>query len=740
MPKWWPWARSERPAMPTEPSAPVAADRPPAAWRRLAPIQRTVGDIEPTAQFAGFAETLTTSANPAFTRPMALLTAEGLDGLPVLDTVRESVRADAPAPSSAPASRRWAPRLPSVQRSRVGVSAPVQRRTEGGAPEAQVFPAEPTDHTESTSAREMVEASDVDERRPLDAVPTDTVPTDAVAAIAADSPTDAPPSIGAAPAPPTTDTVEPVTVGQPGPPRAPTVQRTAIGAAPSTTLPVVQTVSTSPTPPRQTAAPALRHIATVQRMAGTGPLPTLRIVDAAAPPSPPHDADTSAPEMSMPESVALSPREPDTPDVETLPAPAPAQDPIAPITSTPPAPTPTSPPSSPHHDVPVQRAAPQSEPLLADAGVHADTRTDFPQAVPALPVVPSVASPAVPSSPTPANPTPSIPVPSAQRVHLSSPGSPPPRAVIPVQRIDAAAPTNSPSPIAPSFETHGPAAQPARALTFELDRDTAPDAGMTDAAATDTIVSGTNAAPGTAAAGHPDVHTAFAPAPAERHRTATAPTEPVITQRITPPVAETAAIARPATPIHPVVQRAAQNRRLVVLPPIRTDSEPPSNTVGTATTESTAVGSSPRPVGLQRMFAAAGSTTTPRAEIPSQPTPTESPISAHYFAAPDRFDREPAHHYDTATNTITFDTAHVQREPDESTPAPPPEAAPEPATEPAGPGVTAVAPVAAAAAPPPAGTNIDELLNKLYDPLVARLRAELWLDRERSGMLMDLNQ
>ena len=33
-----------------------------------------------------------------------------------------------------------------------------------------------------------------------------------------------------------------------------------------------------------------------------------------------------------------------------------------------------------------------------------------------------------------------------------------------------------------------------------------------------------------------------------------------------------------------------------------------------------------------------------------------------------------------------------------------------------------------------------ERYNRLYDPLAARLRAELWLDRERAGVLMDLGR
>ncbi|WP_158852232.1 hypothetical protein [Saccharothrix deserti] len=35
------------------------------------------------------------------------------------------------------------------------------------------------------------------------------------------------------------------------------------------------------------------------------------------------------------------------------------------------------------------------------------------------------------------------------------------------------------------------------------------------------------------------------------------------------------------------------------------------------------------------------------------------------------------------------------------------------------------------------GREPEELLKKLYDPLVRRLKAELWLDRERRGALTD---
>ena len=55
---------------------------------------------------------------------------------------------------------------------------------------------------------------------------------------------------------------------------------------------------------------------------------------------------------------------------------------------------------------------------------------------------------------------------------------------------------------------------------------------------------------------------------------------------------------------------------------------------------------------------------------------------------------------------------------------------PAPAPAPAGAGAGA-----AAGAPE---VNLDDLAQKLFDPLSARLKAELWLDRERAGFVTDL--
>ena len=79
----------------------------------------------------------------------------------------------------------------------------------------------------------------------------------------------------------------------------------------------------------------------------------------------------------------------------------------------------------------------------------------------------------------------------------------------------------------------------------------------------------------------------------------------------------------------------------------------------------------------------------------------------------------------------------VQREEE---PAP----APEPPAGDAGPPAAAPAPAAGPAAAPggagskgkPTAAELDELAKRLYEPLSARLRTELWLDRERSGRSM----
>jgi hypothetical protein len=73
-----------------------------------------------------------------------------------------------------------------------------------------------------------------------------------------------------------------------------------------------------------------------------------------------------------------------------------------------------------------------------------------------------------------------------------------------------------------------------------------------------------------------------------------------------------------------------------------------------------------------------------------------------------------------------FTSVQLQAADDSATPASEPTDGPTP-------------PIATAAAPPagPAGKpdDLDELARRLYEPITARLRAELWLDRERAGVM-----
>jgi hypothetical protein len=107
--------------------------------------------------------------------------------------------------------------------------------------------------------------------------------------------------------------------------------------------------------------------------------------------------------------------------------------------------------------------------------------------------------------------------------------------------------------------------------------------------------------------------------------------------------------------------------------------------------------------------------------------------------------QDPRYSHDLSTNTITFSPPTIQREADSSSdsapaadtaPAPqPPAPAPEPAS-------AAAASMSSVAAPAAGGKelDVDNLVNNIYDTLAARLRAELWLDRERAGVLMDLGR
>jgi hypothetical protein len=145
--------------------------------------------------------------------------------------------------------------------------------------------------------------------------------------------------------------------------------------------------------------------------------------------------------------------------------------------------------------------------------------------------------------------------------------------------------------------------------------------------------------------------------------------------------------------------------RIVLLPPVRTETRE-------------VLADNARPMSLQRMFGDFG-----------QPA-TGSGVA-----------RSRGHDEHPAVPTVTFDAPTAQREVESapgSIPAVQTVSEPSPADQ--APPVPATAAPAAAPAPAQAPADVDELVGRLYEPIAARLRAELWLDRERAGALMNLHR
>ena len=67
--------------------------------------------------------------------------------------------------------------------------------------------------------------------------------------------------------------------------------------------------------------------------------------------------------------------------------------------------------------------------------------------------------------------------------------------------------------------------------------------------------------------------------------------------------------------------------------------------------------------------------------------------------------------------------------PPEDSPPPTPPALPDPAST-----------ISAAGTTSEPKDDLDEMARKLFEPLSARLRAELWLDRERAGLITDVRR
>lgn len=794
MPKWWPWGRSA----PAE-SKPAAAAAPPPepSWQRLPAVQRTVGDLDTTAQLAGFTASLTTSQDPRLTGTLDLLAAGGADRMAVLGGVDDATAGAPPPPAApaAPAPRTWGPSPTAVQRAIRGASAvpaqhaadatvqrtaeaPVQRAAEATLPVRHLHPLAAVESTDG-APHSMTEAPPPDDRRPLavagvpDAAGIAAVdeprPVDPIAPPSAPDPDDgsvdsaaegtalpvvqrttsaaipAVPPTASAPIPAVPTTSAPMPVVPPAASAASPLA-SAVSAAP----PVAQRTAAVPTrtapqtPPENAGggpAPLVRRLPVIESdtgerpsttigFSGSRPIPVLRIVDSTSHPVPPPAATAAATTRAAAVQRAPESASPPAAPVRTD-QPAPTPDPAAaPSTE---APHPAAPP--PADAVPVVAQHTEVPPDIADHVALQRLPVNVPRDEPAAPgpvrqpVAPPTGSPLArlqrlpvvdPQPPAPAtgsgSPHQNVPAPMVQRL----PGLPAdPAADIADHGVDApTVPEWTPAATAAEPEWEPPMPGPAVPTTGGR---VAPTSGPHTAARPDVGRSPALALPPPAAGvvqrmTLPVVASAGAPRSDQIHIESPAPHRH----------SQTAAIA-------PVQRAAATGGRLVVLPPVRTDTGtggPAHQDVSAGEPTRSVLFESPRPVGLQRMFE---HTATRRDTAPGATFASSGPALGGVHRV--EFGDEPAGttgpSYDPGSNTLTFAAPVVQRQADSAPPPPEPEPAPTPAP---------AAAAAPAAAPPTAGGNIDELVNRLYDPLAARLRAELWLDRERAGVLMELGR
>ena len=700
MPKWWPWGRLTRAA----PDPVATAARPEPTWHRLPVIQRTVGDIEPTARLEDFNASLTTAQNPALTGQLEVLSAEHPERLPVLDAVRDSVGAPAHQPHGASATtqqqRTWSPKLPTAQRVHLGSAPAVQRVADVTDSPRELHPIEASSPAEPQPDSLIAAPQPLDQR--LLEVATDDSSSDGAWA---QEPLPASPTAGESAAVPNTgdmDSASTTAAEAPVP----------SSAKPLSTVPPDSNVINADSPPR--------HLPSVQRavtgndrppehVSNAAPVPVVRAADPSRSQRRDHRADAGttpargseptlqrAPDVGPDRAVETA-----TTSLRSAPtSPSHASDelPLLPTIA-------TGPPATTKQPVTAQRvtpsmAKPDAAPPRADSAVPPGVSPDAPPAaVQRLPVDGVRRLPVDGVRRLPVVGLQRLPVVGVQRLPVvdAHPGA-----------TGAGAGRQFDGPEPPAVQRYPAGVQSPRVAQRSVDTGTVPHPRAGDAA--DVAALAASAA------------TTSVPAFGGRSE-AGSPSTAAGDQRFAPPAVRPAAAAQHGSPTAPghsdlpvtrVVQRVPSGGRLVVLPPVRssTTSDGPGDTPhGLART---VISENPRPMSLQRMF-------EHTARFADDPPGSAAPSTG--TAGPS---------YESATNTITFPPVSVQREP-ESAPSPT-ESAPSPAPAP-----TATATAGPSPTPQPAG-DVEELVNRLYDPLAARLRAELWLDRERAGVLMDLGR
>jgi hypothetical protein len=727
---WWPWGRS-RQTVPESAPAVIPTDP---GWRGLAPIQRAIGPITPTASLSGFIGSLTVAHDPGLVSPPPELATEHADRLAVLP-FNDGRAAEPKGPlSAAPqrSTRTWAPRL-DVQRAALG-AAPL-------APEPDVVSA-PLDSPESPVAAEplpgsLVESPDPAEQRPVPVVsellepsardeisprgtdsepePVSSGPTSPVSWVTAASAERPLPIQRAA------DTGEPparIDAGStpsgasvPSARSQPTMAPAPAAAAPQ--LPIQRAADSDDSPGTDIAAFIPASFAAAFELDPTEAVsvPVTPFVPAMSatpqPPVAPEPAVPVVPSVSAshaPPADPFRPADPGRPERTAGPQPAVQRWPEADkrVSATDQAATPTPP------------AVPKSSPAQsASANAADDDAIDAGEGQPIVvaqrisitesdtthyaPVRPAVSGSALDPLPKPEFAA-AQGLPGARDLNLPE---------LPVARIDtalhdAATPPAAAAPVAPATPPPRPSVQ--RSSTADVTRPGA--SGSQPAAPVHPPT------PGAA----PTDEIFFPTAAVQRSAL------PVVAPIVPDPLLRQIDAAGPTTSgaLNEAAPPPPQDR-LVVLPPMRSTGSHSAAADAVPTVARTVIGESPQPVSLQRMF-------EHTARTAAGPEPTT--------------DTSTATNADPGVCTVTFDSPVVQREPDgDAAPAVAPAGAPIAQEPPAGGGAaTAATATTQAGGGVPATTNIQELVNQIYDPLAARLRAELWLDRERAGVLMDLRR
>ncbi len=752
------WGRAPQPELTAPDPSPVvaAAD----AWTGVASIQRSLRDpIEPVAAYGAFAGTLATSRNPSFLAPLSHRVDQGAGGLvdgladltpgtpkPSAPTGDLTVRPVGSSSTSRPAVQRvWgsfgsAPDVVRMERSNVADADEVRHVAEAGltgsgTPEAPVSMARP-------AVQPLVAPDEPDPAPASEALP---VLSRAAANDLVLEPAAAPP-IGGSPALPVIQRQLSTVPDRPARPvAAPSAPMLELPVLGSSSLP--EPVQSFPEPvegPARIDGPAVTQDLAVPTVARLESRPELTAAASTAPDatSEPRD-EGGGPTMDAPLSgfaaaiVALNAPAPSTGNAVDAPA-APAS-------------------GAPSAATPVQRLIAEWSPAHRGdepAGHHHDPvgpsasgslTPDLLAGLPTLPTEhPSTSAPTLSRTVEPAGPrqtasdgSPLVVQRAATQPTVALVGSRPPlvqrqepnAVVIPpaVQPIRFSRPTYAAGldPVRLPVSSHSGAAVsggdvPMRSVTAQ--RVSAPGPARS-AAAVPLPAAGQPTAPVI-----PPVITA--PVGVEAYAPATAEPAPTTTD-LAPPTTP-AAVDWSSTPSTPTAEdHAAESAYEVVQLEAATEDVDPGSAshltpLAPPVQRSPAAGPVAAPVSMappsrlvQRLPAAAAPAAGPVRPATGR---TSGPVSfASMFAGAG----------DAAEDGFTS----VQLVGEEAVPVD----VPAPSAPPAASALAAAsAPAAAGAAPAPAApADVDELARRLFEPLSARIRAELRLDRERSGLMTD---